>query len=433
MPPISSAIAVINSEAEKFHPYGRPRLLSQFRAMDEHFTEGHDARGTALDVLSATLVHDDEADDARSQWIELIPAGDFTGRDSRGPFRLANPQAVIGATLALGMAAGIPIDYDHATDFAAPQGLPAPAAGWIKQLEVRDGALWGRVEWTPHGTEAIASREYRYISPVFEYSQNGEVTRLLRAGLTNNPNLYLTAISARAAVGAPAPAQAPAKPDGDRQKDSEMETFLGELREILGLDDDATSDNILEKIRKIAGAAAAATDGDFDGGNDSDENDGTRPRAAVGGAAQAWAPDPARYVSVSQFQKALTELNRLKADRARERAEYAVAEAVRSGKLIPAQREWAISYCQADAKGFAAFVAKQPAMLTLGGTSETGFDGEPRGASERSRLGRAATLNQSELAICAQLGVKPEEFSKRKHGSQGDFLKLNNRGMEQTL
>jgi len=24
-------------------------------------------------------------------WIELLPAGDFAGRDGRGPFRLSNP------------------------------------------------------------------------------------------------------------------------------------------------------------------------------------------------------------------------------------------------------------------------------------------------------------------------------------------------------
>ena len=99
------------------------------------------------------------------------------------------------------MEAGLPIDYDHATDFAAPSGRPAPAAGWIREIEVRDGALWGRVEWTSHGRAAVVTHEYRYISPVFEYSQDGEVQRLLRAALTNNPNLYLTAISARAARG----------------------------------------------------------------------------------------------------------------------------------------------------------------------------------------------------------------------------------------
>jgi phage I-like protein len=132
------------------------------------------------------------------EWIELIPAGDFKGRDGRGPFRLSNPARVIAATTVLQMDAGLPIDYDHATDLGAPEGRPAPAAGWICAFEAREGALWGKVDWTAHGADAVATREYRYVSPVFEYAEGGEVVRLLRAGLTNNPNLYLTAISAKA-------------------------------------------------------------------------------------------------------------------------------------------------------------------------------------------------------------------------------------------
>jgi phage I-like protein len=102
----------------------------------------------AIETASAPAlgVTDDEA--APPEWIQLLPAGSFHGRDGRGPYALSDPAAVIDATMALRMPAGIPIDYDHATDFAAPQGNPAPAAGWITEFAIRDGALWGRVEWT---------------------------------------------------------------------------------------------------------------------------------------------------------------------------------------------------------------------------------------------------------------------------------------------
>jgi hypothetical protein len=123
------------------------------------------------------------------KWIELLPAGEFAGRDGRGPFRLSNPAAVIAATNRLRLEAELPIDYDHATDFGAPAGRPAPAAGWIRTIEARNGALWGQVEWTRHGASAVVTQEYRYISPVFEYSEDGEVQRLLRAALTNNQQI----------------------------------------------------------------------------------------------------------------------------------------------------------------------------------------------------------------------------------------------------
>ncbi len=119
----------------------------------------------------------------------------------------------------------------------APQGNPAPAAGWITEFAVRDGAIWGRVEWTARAASAIRAHEYRYISPVFQYAPGaGTITRLLRAGLTNNPNLYLTAISAA----------------GDEE--TKMNEFLKQLREMLGLSPDASPDDILKEIGAMASA-----------------------------------------------------------------------------------------------------------------------------------------------------------------------------------
>ncbi len=319
-----------------------------------------------------------ESDDlAPPEWIQLIPAGSFHGRDGRGPYVLADPSAVIAATNALRMKAGIAIDYDHATDFGAPQGNPAPAAGWITEFAIRSGAIWGRVEWTERAASAIRAHEYRYISPVFQYApSDGTITRLLRAGLTNNPNLYLTAISAA----------------GDEE--SNMDEFLKKLREMLGLPADASTDDILERLGNAAGdydAAAAHRSGNF---------------------------DPARYVAVAEFQQALSELNTLKMERAREKAEHAVDAAIRSGKLVPAHREWAISYCAADPKGFAGFAARQPVVLP----GELNLGGDPRAALSRSQVG--AMLSGTEIAICSLLGVTPNDFVKRKSGG-ADFLRLN--------
>jgi phage I-like protein len=318
-------------------------------------------------------------DVAPPEWIQLIPAGNFHGRDGRGPYVLSDPAAVIAATNALRMKAGIPIDYDHATDFGAPQGNPAPAAGWITEFAIRNGAIWGRVEWTERAAHAIRAHEYRYISPVFQYAPgDGIITRLLRAGLTNNPNLYLTAISAA----------------GDEE--SNMEEFLRKLREMLGLPADASTDDILQRLN--AGDAAGNAD--------------------AAAAHRAGTFDPARYVAVAEFQQALTELNALKMERARERAEHSVDAAIRSGKLVPAHREWAIAYCAADPKGFDSFASRQPVVLP----GELNLSGDPRAALSRSHVG--AMLSATEIAICSLLGVTANDFVKRKGGG-ADFLRLN--------
>jgi len=315
------------------------------------------------------------------EWIELLPGGVFYGRDGRGPFRLDDPAAVIASTTALQMNAGLPIDYDHATDFGAPEGRPAPAAGWIRELEVRGGAVWGRVEWTARAASSIVAREYRYVSPVFQFDpKDGSVTRLLRAGLTNNPNLHLTAIAASRTAAA-----------DNQTKDQRMEFPIQELRELLNLDDGATGADVVAKVRELRAAGDAA----------SSQSTSTH------------AHDPAHYVAIAEFERALTELNALKADRTRERAAHTVEDAIRAGKIVPAQREWAIAYCAADARGFQAFAAKQPSILG----ENLGLGGEP--PADR----RGGGLNAAELAICAQLGLKHSEFVRRKRG-RADFLSL---------
>ena len=319
---------------------------------------------------------------AAPEWIELLPAGVFYGRDGRGPFRLDDPTAVIASTTAMQMNAGIPIDYDHATDFGAPEGRPAPAAGWIREFEVRTGAVWGRVEWTARAASSIVAREYRYVSPVFQFDpKDGTVTRLLRAGLTNNPNLHLTAIAASSHTAAAE----------NETRDERMEFPTQELRELLNLDGDASVADVVAKVRDLRAAADAA----------SSQSTSTH------------AQDPAHYVAIAEFERALTELNALKAERARERAAHTVEDAIRAGKIVPAQREWAIAYCAADARGFQAFAAKQPSIIG----ENLGLGGTP--PADR----RAGMLNAAELAICAQLGLKHSEFVSRKRG-RADFLSL---------
>jgi phage I-like protein len=320
------------------------------------------------------------------EWIELIPGGIFHGRDGRGPYRLDDPDGVINATTALQMRAGVPVDYDHATDLGAPHGSPAPAAGWITEFAVREGAIWGRVEWTERAAAAIRAREYRYISPVFQFSrQDRRVTRLLRAGLTNNPNLYLTAISTA------------------QEEDSGMDEFLNKLREILGLEPDADPAAILEQV----GALVA--------------------QRGVSAEIAHRLPDPARYVAVVEYERALTELNTLKTQQTRERAEHAVDGAMRAGKLVPAQREWAIAYCSADPKGFSAFLARQPAVLA----GEMNLGGDPRAVAE-GRADARPLMSGTEIAICSLLGIAPREFIQRRKAG-ADFLRLNNEPPEQNL
>ena len=86
------------------------------------------------------------------------------------------------------------IDWEHKTH-RNWESSRNPAAGWIEELEVRDTAVWGRIEWTPEGRDDVKLKRYRYISPVVDImwpadSEGGvdwdaipEATELLDAAL----------------------------------------------------------------------------------------------------------------------------------------------------------------------------------------------------------------------------------------------------------
>ena len=123
---------------------------------------------------------------APPDWLHLLPAGEIRTNDGRGPYRVPDARALIAGSMAGGK---LVLDEDHATDLAAPKGLPAPARGWITELQNRADGIWGRVAWTAEGRRMVEAREYRGISPVIVHAKDGTVTALLRATLTNTPNL----------------------------------------------------------------------------------------------------------------------------------------------------------------------------------------------------------------------------------------------------
>lgn len=122
------------------------------------------------------------------EWVHLLPAGELLRtNDGRGPYRVVSLQAVADASLKPGQK--LPIDECHSIDRAAPMGLPAPARGWIVELQARDDGLWGRVDWTPEGEQLMAGRAYSGLSPAILHTGDKRVVQVLRASLINTPNL----------------------------------------------------------------------------------------------------------------------------------------------------------------------------------------------------------------------------------------------------
>ncbi len=168
-------------------------------------------------------------------WIHLLPAGrDILTADGRGPYHAPNLSAVIAASAG----AKLPIDENHAIDIAAPRGEPSPARGHIVELQARADGLWGRAEWNASGRALLEDNAYLGISPVITHDAAMNVTGILRASLTNRPNLRgLTALHSQ-----------------------EDPMSLNErLAQLLGLDANSSEDSLVERITALHQSQTANT------------------------------------------------------------------------------------------------------------------------------------------------------------------------------
>jgi phage I-like protein len=289
------------------------------------------------------------------EWVHLIPAGVFRGVDGRGPYRLADPTAVITASAALLPA---PIDEAHVTDLGAATGAPAPARGWIVELQARENGIWGRVEWTDAGRALVADRAYRGISPVMDIAKaDGEVRLLRRASLTNVPNLpQLTTLHAEGAA-----------------MDEEL---MKRLRAILGLDEAADAAAIITAMEAVMA-------------------DRTMQAQRAGKALET------ATTLQSQMQQLREELTAARTERARERAAGVVDKAIHDGKPVKALRDHYISRHAQDPEAVERELAAMPS-LHAGGIQD------PLPAAD------ADGLTAADRNVIALLGVDPKAFAAEK-------------------
>ena len=355
--------------------------------------------------------------------ILLLPAGEIPTRphDPRAPWRNPDADAVVAATRELGLE--LPIDYEHQSLRAGQNGQPAPAAGWIKRVFERAGAVWGEVEWTEKAAAMIAAREYRFISPTFIYHKASRVVRFLTgAALVNDPALYMRAIARAESTDegeSDMDLKALAKAFGlaDTATEAEImaaansavvaQTALGTIAEALGQAKNAAVDTTVAAVvemakgRKAIAKAAGLTE---DASAEDVEQAVATAKASAGGD-----PDPAAFVPRAEFDALKGRLTTLETDGAAASATAAVDQAIKDGKVTPASRDWALGYAAKDPEGFAAFVKDAPKILSSGRVAPAGKPGEGGGA-----------LTDEERAVCRATGVSEEDFIKSRKELAGE-------------
>ncbi|MFQ5429227.1 MAG: phage protease [Phycisphaerae bacterium] len=274
--------------------------------------------------------------------ILIVPAGEV--RTASGAF-LVDDEAMAAAVAAFERhGTDLPIDYEHQTlggPYSSPTGQ-APAAGWITALrQVRPGdeatddrgeplepGLWADVSWTAEAREKLASKQYRYISPVALVRRaDRRLVGIHSVALTNKPAIVgiRPVVNGQSAAAAP-PAEdpSPGVPEG---------FTLTALREVLAVDDTAEDSVVVaaavERIHTLARAEASR------------------------------------------------------------QASERVAAAVTTGKLTAAQREWALSLARRDPDEFDRWLATAPVVVVPGRTIPPNEPSAP-GAARRAAVASAA-------------------------------------------
>ena len=348
--------------------YSNPRLAIAFNAAQS-------------DLLCVALNAELPADGSVPEWVQLIPPGlDVAGIDGRAWIN-DTPEAVVGHFLARQAEFGrdLPFDWVHATEIKAPQGEDAPASGWGKEMQVRDGgAIWARVEWTERGRNSITSKEYRYLSPVLIYEKaTGRIVGISSVGLTNVPNLNLKALNHALNRGV----------DPDSINREEQDMLLKALCQALGLGENATQEQALAAVATLKNDHATALN---QASNPS--LDKFVPRADYDGA-------------VSRANNAEQALSTLKQTQLDGEIDTAINAALEAGKITPASVEYHKGQCQSEdgLKRFNAYVESQAVI-----TADTGLDKKTADGDQ------GLALNAEEAAIAVMFGNSAEDL--QKHG-----------------
>lgn len=367
-------------------------MVTQYRKVLCSSLSGLDDRRKPLVLCQVFLAENGEP----PEWIMLVPAGDkIRARDGR-TFSNAEPQAVVDAFNADSL--DMPIDWNHAEEKKAPKGDPAPASGWVDKMEVRAGAIWGRVEWTPKGAESLRAKESRYISPAMALDKVTRVVKeLSSAGLVNSPALDM-----------PALAHTESEKTGDAQEDTMK---LKELLAMLGLPEDGTMEQAkaaLDKLKADPAAELVTMKTELE----TAKSDLVSRETELANARNA-NPSLDKFVPRSDYDTVVARSKKLESDNKavelaahQDAVDTEIASALKSGKITPATKDFYVSTCSTKdgLEGFRKFVEAAP---VIGDVSDLDKKKIP-GAGDKG-------ATDVELVIASECGLSKEDYIKSKN------------------
>jgi len=395
----------------------------------------------AGDELAANkLTLNQEIPEDAPPWVMIARLGEWRGHPA-GP-EMITPAHLVAAKDAFdrnyrGHGTDIAVDWHHQSVLASTGMAPrAPAAGWIKEMELRAGEdeLWGRVQpWSEEARLMITSRQYRYLSPVLRFNAADPVTgeavlmQVHSVALTNTPFMTsLEALNDRSMIGAgteagakPGTGQAPGPLEGgDESMDwiNALAESLGkqpeEIASCLGL---TLSEDGKAMAEALVANAARVTELEAQVAGQPIVNDAIAALLGI----EKGAEEKAVKAKIMGLQlhagtsavrtklgladgaddgAVLNAIGELQTQRRASEAEALTDKAITDGKIAPAHRDALLAMATNDLAATEALVNSLPSQTDAPAHGNKPGVGGPR------------ALTDVEAALCAQMNLTPEEF-----------------------
>lgn len=291
--------------------------------------------------------------------------------------------------------ADVPIDYEHKMlDWLAPAS-DMVAAGWFTP-EVRSGDLWAtNVRWTNKAAAHLREGEWRYMSPAFTTGEDGRILELINVALTNLPATHQLEALVAASARALSEQITPASPEKGTPK---MKNILIAL----GLSESASEADAIVALSRLRDAAA----------QDKQVSAQVLSIAEAKTVEEAIGKVAAYRDEAAKVSKLSARVTELESGLRRKEVEAIVGEKVTAGYLTPANRDFAITLGMESPKAFDAYLATLSAQVIVNTNG-----GKDKPAAEPATVGK---LTPTQLSICKQMGLSPEEFLEADEPAQAD-------------
>lgn len=356
--------------------------------------------------------------------VQLVPAGEFVGRDGRPGKGLtwklpdANGRALAARLNHAHESVHFNFDYEHQALLSEANGQAAPAAGWASTFEWRDGVgLFAlNVQWTARARQMIEADEYRYISPAIAFdTDTGEVFGVVNASLTNIPNLDINPVAQEriarlnanftttqedsmnkvlaamlAALGLPV-----TEATTEQQAVSAiatLKTAAGKLPApviaALGLAEAATEAEAVTAVATLKAEAAKV---------------GTMTTEIATLKSTTGNPDPSKFVALEKFTEISTEVARLRAESTGREVDELINQARAEGKCTPVVEGVWRDIGKVNIAQLRQLIKDTPGNPALAGQSQVALN-------KANPADPKAPGTPEELAMCKNLGLTLEQF-----------------------